>query len=208
MIASQQVKCMRAVELLERKVASDGVAMAPVEAGYALNLAGVYQDCVTRDWAMQTYRRATRLAGKERVQDTWFDVNSLSDHGILLHAVRAALVADVIVVSVYAAEELPLDLYLWFEAWLPRRSSRVGALTALIGVAEPPDSRFARTLEYLQAVARKARLDFVPQARQRAVASPGSSMDVIAEPSSATARRLQTLYGRQRGAYHHWGLNV
>jgi hypothetical protein len=40
-------------------------------------------------------------------------------------------------------------------------------LRAFIGVAEPPDSQFARTSAYLQAVARKAQLDFIPQERKR-----------------------------------------
>jgi len=158
---------MKAVEIFDRTVLADEAALAPDESGYTLNIAGVYQDTVTRNWAMQTCRHATRLAGEERVRNKWYNANSFSDHGILQHAVHAALVADVILVSVYAAEELPLDLYVWFQAWLPRRPSRAGALTALIGVAEPPDSQYVRTLEYLQAVARKAQLDFVPQQRKR-----------------------------------------
>jgi hypothetical protein len=70
---------------------------------------------------------------RDLVRNTWYDVHSLSDLEILLASVRAALVADVIVVSVYAADELPLDLYVWINAWLPRRNSREGAFTALIG---------------------------------------------------------------------------
>ena len=120
---------------------------------------------------MQSCRQATQLAGGERVQNTWYNANSLSDPGILLDAVRAAVAADVIVISVYAADELPLDLYVWIEAWLPRRLSRRGALAALVGVAEPLDSPSVRTLEYLQAVARKAQLDFIPQQRKRPAAS-------------------------------------
>jgi len=61
----------------------------------------------------------------------------------------------VIVVSVYAADDLPLDLYVWFDLWLPRRPVHGGALTALVGVTEPLDSQSARTFEYLHAVARK-----------------------------------------------------
>ncbi len=45
--------------------------------------------------------------GGEHVQNTWHDVNSLSDPEMLLEAVSAALAADVIVVSVYAADKLP-----------------------------------------------------------------------------------------------------
>jgi hypothetical protein len=76
-------------------------------------------------------------------------------------------------VSVYAADELPLDLYVWVQAWLPRRLSWAGVLAALIGVVEPPDAHFVRTREYLQAVASRARLDF----------SPASSIDMIRERS-------------------------
>ena len=162
----------KAVDLLECPVLSDEVSSAPDESKYALHIAGVYQDSVTRDWAMQTCRRATKLAGKERIQDTWYNANSLSDHGTLLNAIRDALVADVIVISVYAADQLPLDLYVWIAAWLPRRPTRVGALRALIGVAEPLEPQSVLTLQYLQAVARKAQLDFILQQRRRPVPSP------------------------------------
>jgi len=59
---------------------------------------------------------------------------------------------------------------------LPRRASRVGALAAVIGVAEPLEPQSVRTREYLEAVARKAQLDFIPQERKRPVASALSSM--------------------------------
>ena len=108
------------------------------------------------------YRLAMQLAGEDLVRNTWYDVHSLSDLGILLAAVRAALVADVIVVSVYAADELPLDLHVWLDAWLPRRNAREGAFTALIGADNPQDSQSVRTHDYLHAVARKGRLDFIP----------------------------------------------
>lgn len=52
-------------------------------------------------------------------------------------------------------------------------------LRAFIGVAEPPDSQFARTSAYLQAVARKAQLDFIPQERKRPVASGAPSIKLI-----------------------------
>jgi hypothetical protein len=148
---------MDATELL-----SDEVTVAPTESEYALNIVGVYQDPVTQSWGVPMCRLATQLAGEDRIRNTWFDVHSLDDIGVLLEAVRAALLADVIVISVYAADELPLGLYVWIDAWLPRRTSRQGALTALIGAEEPQGPQSFRTREYLQAVARKAQLDFIP----------------------------------------------
>jgi len=156
---------------------------------------------------MQSCRQATQLAGGERVQNTWYNTNSLSDPGILLDAVRAAVAADVIMISVYAADELPLDLYVWIEAWLPRRLSRRGALAALVGVAQPLDSPSVRTLEWLQALARKAQLDFIPQQRERPAASVVSSIDLITEPASTAAQSLQELHSHRYDAYRHWGLN-
>lgn len=155
--ALQRVKHMNAIEPF-----SDPVAVAPTESDYALNILGIYQDPLTQSWGVPMCRLATQLAGEDRIRNQWFDVHSLNDIGVLLEAVRAAQVADVIVVSLYAADELPLGLYVWIDAWLPRRSSRVGALTALIGVDQSQDPPSIRTREYLQAVARKAQLDFIP----------------------------------------------
>jgi len=145
---------------------ADELGTAPDESGYALSIAGVYQDNVTWNWAVQMCRPATRLAGEASVRSAWYHVNGLSDPATLLDAVRATLRADVIVISVHAAEELPLELCVWIDAWLSRRPARAGALAALIGVAEQPASQSARTQEYLQAVARKGQLDFVPQERE------------------------------------------
>jgi hypothetical protein len=198
---------MKAVELLQRMVVSNDIATAPDPAGYGLNIAGVYQDGVTLDWATQMWRSATQFARAGRVQNNWFDINSLGDPEILADAVCAALAADVIVVSVYAAGDLPLDLYVWFDLWLPRRLARGGALTALVGAAESPDSYSARTFEYLQAVAAKGQLDFIPQARQRPATSPASSIGLVPEPASATTQARQKLYGPRYDAYYHRGLN-
>jgi hypothetical protein len=156
------MKTMNATDFL-----SDEQTMTPPKSEYALNIVGVYQDPVTQSWGQPMCRLATQLAGEDHVRDTWYDVHSLDDIGTLMEAVRAALVADVIVISIYAADELPLGLYVWIDAWLPRRTSREGALTALIGAREPQDPQSFRTREYLQAVARKAELDFIPLFQSR-----------------------------------------
>jgi hypothetical protein len=53
--------------------------MAPDGSRYALTIAGVYEDSVTRDWAMQTCRAERQRLGEEHVQKTWYNVNSLND---------------------------------------------------------------------------------------------------------------------------------
>ena len=148
---------MKSIDLL-----SDEATVASEESDYALNIVGVYQDPLTQSWGVPMCRLATQLVGEEHIRSLWYDAHALTDTAVLLSAVRAALVADVIVVSVHAADELPVGLYVWIDAWLPRRASREGALTALIGADEPQDFRSTHTHTYLQAVARKAQLDFIP----------------------------------------------
>jgi hypothetical protein len=156
---------LRTVARWERTVLSDVVSFPPDESAYALKIVGVYQDSITREWARQMCHPVTQGIGDEWVLNTWYQVNDLGDTGILLDAVHAALRADVIVVSVHAADELPVELCTWFDVWLPRRPPRVSVLAAVIGVAGQPGSQAERTQEYLQAVARRGQLDFVPHKR-------------------------------------------
>lgn len=156
---------LRTVARWERTVLSDVVSFPPDEAAYALKIAGVYQDSITREWAHQMCHPVTQAIGDEWVRNTWYRVNDLGDTGVLLDAVQTALRADVIVVSVHAADELPVELCTWIDVWLPRRPPHMGALAALIGVTGQPGSQADHTQEYLQAVARRGQLDFVPHKR-------------------------------------------
>ena len=156
----------------------------------SFNIAVVYQDALTEDWARQLCGPVTQKFGAENVRHTWHNVNSLSEPGVRLQAVRAALTADVIVVSIHAADELPLELYAWITAWLPRRISRVGTLAALIGVARQPDSQAARTHQYLQAVARRGQLDFIPY-EHRLEAEPGAGSAQPVRTTTEPARYIR-----------------
>jgi len=193
--------------LLQSPALSHPVDVSSDAAAFSLNIAGVYQDRVTRDWALRTCRRATRLAGEESIQSKWFHANSLGDPAFLVDAVHAALAADVIVVSVYAANELPLDLYVWIDAWLPRRPPRVGALRALVGVAEPRQPQSVRTLGYLQSVARKAQLDFIPQECPLPVPCTAASIKSVAPGAGAAAPAFPELYDQLYDCHVRDGLN-
>jgi hypothetical protein len=173
------------------------------ELEYALRIAGVYQDSLTCDWVLQICRQAADLAGEKHVQSAWHSTHSLGDPGILADAIRAAVAADLIVVSVHAAAQLPMGLCVWVEGWLPRRNLRDGALVALVGAAEPPSPQALRALDYLQGVARKGRLDFIPQERRLPVASPAFMKPGAAEPVAVA----QALQGQSYDPYIHCGLN-
>jgi hypothetical protein len=154
------------VESPRQNVFSEESVTAADGSGYEFKIAVVYQDALAQSWAIQMCRPVRQKFGVENVQNTWHSVHSLSDPEVLLEAANAALAADVIVIAVHAADEMPPELCAWIDVWLPRRRARVGALAALIGVAGEPAPPAVRTQEYLQAVARRGSLDFLPHERK------------------------------------------
>ncbi|MGP8198374.1 MAG: hypothetical protein ACLQU4_02590 [Limisphaerales bacterium] len=93
----------------------DEVTVAPNCSEYELNIVGVYQDPLTQSWGVPMCRLATQLAGEDRIRNTWYDVHSLADIDIFLDAIRAALVADVIVIATGEIE--------WMQTWRFRMGS-------------------------------------------------------------------------------------
>jgi hypothetical protein len=132
----------------------------------ALKIALVYEDAQTREWAGETYERVGKIAGKQGVRPTWWNLANLGEPGVLAAAVSTAMRADVIVVAALAGEGMPLAFYAWVNSWLPNRISGGGVLTALLGKTERPNARPTRVGEYLREVARQARMSFVLDARK------------------------------------------
>jgi len=136
------------------------------EAEYVLTVTIVYEDPMTRKWAAVMEGLLTQLVGKESTRTDSWRISDLARPEVLVEAVQSAARADVVLVAVSAAEELPPDLCVWIDAWLPRHAGCTGALVAMIGVPEAASRRVARVQEYFQAVARKGRLGFFPHKRR------------------------------------------
>ena len=195
----------------------DVVDFAPseTEPGYALNVAMVYQDTLTRKWATQVCDQVTQLAGKDAVHCHQWEISCLRDLCVLKDAILMTMVADVILVSIYDAEELPKDFRAWMDAWLARRYQPTGALIALISV---PGELSAQTKkparDYLRAVARKGRLDFLLRERRLPVTSRGyffmekvtewtdSKASVFQKALSDEHRNLASLKQPVKGSAH------
>jgi hypothetical protein len=180
---------MEQTNILKRNTPSDEAEFVPPEAENALNVALVYQDIPTRKWATQVCDQVTQLAGKDAVRCTWWEISRLSDPEMLKDAVLTTMQADVILISIYNAEELPVDLCVWIDAWLPRRSLQTGALIALISVPGQTSAQLEHARGYLRAVAHKGRLDFLLRERRLPVASRGYLyMEKLTEqPNPATS---------------------
>ena len=71
---------MEQANILERTGTFQVVDFAPAETepGYALNIAMVYQDALTRKRATQVCDQVTRLAGKDAVHCTQWEISRLN----------------------------------------------------------------------------------------------------------------------------------
>lgn len=156
---------MEHVSVLEAGAGLDKLAIEPPGAGHGLNLALVYEDAESRRWAREVYERVARVAGLGSLRATWWRIGDLTAPGVLAGAVSTAMHADVIVVATRATEGLPMAFYVWVDAWLPHRPKVAGALVALLGKPGEAASQSGRLREYIGAVARQGRLDFVIEER-------------------------------------------
>jgi hypothetical protein len=191
---------MEQKSILERTKPSEEAEFVPSETGSALNVVSVYQDTPTRQWATQVCDQVTRLAGKDAVHCTWWKIDRLGDPEILQEAVLAAIQADAILVSIYDAEELPVELCAWIDAWLPRRSLPTGALIALVSVPAQMSARLEHARSYLRAAARKGRLDFLLRERKLPVTSRGFFfMEKLTEWTSPTTSVVQEALSHEHG---------
>ncbi len=132
----------------------------------ALSVITVYQDPLTRQWAAELWDRVGRLIGQEGLCRQCWKMSDLTDPRVFTDSVRAAARADVLVVGVRDSVALPINLYVWVDAWMPGRGGRAGALVALIGVSPQPDAQSGRAHAYLETIAQRAGMDFLPRERK------------------------------------------
>jgi hypothetical protein len=164
---------MQQTTILEQTAPLKRVGFAPAKTEYALNIALLYQDTLTRKWATQVCDQVTRLAGEGACRCTWWEIGRLSDPDVLMDASLMTMVADVVLVSIYDAKELPINLCAWIDTWLPNRCLPMGALIALISVPGDLNAQTKPARDCLRAVARKGRMDFLLRERRLPETSRG-----------------------------------
>jgi hypothetical protein len=150
-----------------------GMPAAGPEPGYGLQIVVIHEDSLPQEWAMQVSRRAIHLVGPRSVRTARWSVATLEDAVAMEAATEAAIIADILVISVSGAGALPPCIDRWIDAWLPRRLERVGALVAVIGVPQQSSAFPARIRNYLRDVASLAHLDFMPHERRLPMEHPG-----------------------------------
>lgn len=152
---------MQQTLLAGRNAAANETGRAWMNARYALNVALVYQDAPTRQWAGQARDLMATVVGADAIRCAEWKINDLVEPGVYWQSVAALAHADVIVVSLHEAERLPAVFYLWVNLWLQERCGLPGALVTL--VVPPGESNTQakhETRRYLAAVASQGRLEF------------------------------------------------
>ena len=139
---------------------------AASNAEHALNVCVMYEHLGTREWAGSVCARVAKLVGAESLRTTWWSLAELNEPAVLAGAVSTALHADVVVVAVRAAERFPLPFYVWADSWVPYRVKAAAALVALVALPERPTPQSERARDYLRAMARQGRLDFLIEERR------------------------------------------
>ena len=161
------MKLMQPTVLKGRSDRESEPAISSPKAGYALNVAVVYQDALTRQWAGQVRDLMAGVVGQDAIRGTECKISDLVESRAYWEGVAALAHADVIVVSLNAADRLPGGFYLWVNMWLQERSGRPGVLVALLNAPEDANSGAIETQRYLSAVARQGQLQFLINERSR-----------------------------------------
>jgi hypothetical protein len=165
----KEIQTSESITRLEKLIAMS------LKDGAALNVALIYEDAPTREWARRAYDRIAKVAGEQGVRPTWWNLNNLGDPGVLAAAVSTAMRAEVIVLAARAGEGMPLAFYTWINAWLPNRFYRRGVLAALLGTTGRSGARPIRVGDYLREVARQGRMSFLLETRKLAAEADGGN---------------------------------
>jgi len=123
----------------------------------------VYEDYPTSLRAERVYHRLIKeLTDEAEFRCLWVHTDSLSIPAVVRDATRTAAMADLVVFSTHAGNELPEHVRLWIEQWLPKKSLENSALAALVGL--PGEQSGVPIHEYLRNVAERGKMDFMSQA--------------------------------------------
>ena len=154
-----------------------------------LNAVVVHQDAPCREPAIELCSRVSRSVGPQSFYFRLWSFRDLSETEVFQEAVLAAETAEVLIVSVRAAEKLHPRLCGWLDSWVPCRHRLEGTLIALVDVT----GRHGAALEFVQTqlreVARKARLEFLLREYSVATADGSFKMATVpAEPDAALSK--------------------
>lgn len=192
---------------LEPIILMNNLMADSLEERMPLNVAIVYQDAQTREWANQTCARVAQQFRTEPIRSSWWKLDCLEHPLLLQGAAEAAAHADIIIVAMYAMDTLPFALVHWVETWLEQRGARAGAFVALIGASDAADAGVLSTREDLREVARRGDLHFLSQVKELPIPADAGDREPAFVPFHAPPPVRDVARGRSQDFHDNWGIN-
>ncbi len=169
---------------------------APQSALPLVRVLVVYEDTVTRDRAIAMSDRLMRqLWGDVDFEFAWWRFDYLEDPELARAAATEAAQTDVLVFSAHDHRELPPAIERWIESWLPEREHTDGVLGAVIGSDPAPGAMPVHV--YLREVARRARMDFLPETFQALPADFDCSVEAMQKRATTKTSVLESILGKR-----------
>ena len=166
-----------------------------------------YEDTATRDRAIGVCDGIFAQLGTETdCEISWWRFSYLRDPELATQAAAAAAQASMILFSTHAGNGLPTHVRDWIELWVTRKATQPSALAALIGMVGDAQQGLTPIHYYLQTVASRARMDFMPHAAiPLSVAQYGGS-ESAPKNDAGSAQAGDGFYEPEHPT-SHWGLN-
>jgi hypothetical protein len=146
------------------------------------------------------------LQNDHDVQQSWWRFHYLHDPQLLASAIEGALGADMIILSLNNAKEVPWITRRWIEGWLDQKDGRHQALVALVDNTPSPRCADCPILRYLNSVAHIARMDFFSHAFPAAPLRVNSPFATVSERGTTLTPLLEEIL-RRPVHVPLWGIN-
>jgi hypothetical protein len=120
----------------------------------------LYEDNSSRDAAIRLCHSLEKIFHEELdFQITWCRFKYFTDPAVASEAAEIAAHADLILIAIQHADDLPLEVKAWFERWVPDRQTCEGAVV-LLQTSEQPSVSVSQS-SYLYLLAQRANLDYI-----------------------------------------------
>ena len=167
----------------------------------------VYEDTATRDRAIGLFEGMFAQLGPETdLEVSWWRFGFLRDPHLAAQAADAAARAGLILFSTHAGAGLPAHVRDWIERWASRKSTQPSALAALIGMVGDAQQGLTPIHYFLQGVALRARMDFMPHAAIPLSVSQYGSAQTAASPDVTASPVWDPSFDTDH-PISHWGIN-
>lgn len=124
-----------------------------------LSIAVIYEDLMTREFAIATHQHLKPTLAEFDFECTWWKMDFFHHLGFADMAAEAAAKADIILFSIHAKTDLQL-IKAWVERWFHRHAKNQGALVALIEAKDEQTMLRSPVRSFLRHVADEIGMDF------------------------------------------------